>query len=158
MTTDRRSMPSRDPQAGLDDLLREFYAAEMPAELCGSAVDRPVAASVAITRRPARSSPGRRFSLTAMLATLLLAASAFVLMPHVVSRTSRTGADAVSGESRADQTDIAAEPPAGSGRGPVELQGAPDSSVPASTAPANGADDQFPEFDIRILPIDGDRR
>ena len=152
MTIDRRSMGLPDPQTGLEDLLRAFYAAEMPAELRGSATgtSRPAARLAQGGRVSSGTRGGRRLGLTAMLTTLLLAASAFVLVPSAVPPADRSGgasADRSSGENRPERSP-----------GPVELQGAHGGSVPASAAPADEADGEFPEFDIRILPIDADRR
>ena len=150
-------MRSPDPQTSLEDLLRAFYAAEMPAELrSGStaAADRAVARPRCVERVSSGTRGGRRLGLTAMLTTLLLAASAFVLVPSTVPPTGRSGgesADRAFGESR-----LAV--PADRSRGPVELEGAHGGSVPASAAPADEAEGDFPEFDIRILPIDADRR
>jgi hypothetical protein len=84
MTIDRRWSSSQVPQGGLEDLLREFYAAEMPAELrqmTGARDNRAPSAGARDTRRPAGSRTSRRLGLTVMLTTLLLTVSAFVLVP-----------------------------------------------------------------------------
>lgn len=154
--TERRSTRFPEAETSLEHLLRSFYAAELPAEFRGGTTapaDRP-------TARPGRGGRvsgargGRRLGLTAMLTTLLLAASAFVLVPSAVPPAGRSGVESADRSSGEVPPDVAADRI----RGPVELQGADGGSVPASAAPADEADGDFPEFDIRILPIDSDRR
>ena len=153
MTTERRSMRSPDPQTSLEDLLRAFYAAEMPADLRRTtAAEGTVVRSGRIEPAPAGTRSGRRLGLTAMLTTLLLAASAFVLVPSAAPPTGHPGDESANQLPGTTPTDVAVD------RLPVELQGAHGGSVPASAAPADEAGGEFPEFDIRILPIDADRR
>jgi hypothetical protein len=149
----------------LERLLREFYAAEMPAALrdC-TAAGGPSARTVPVSANGHQSPPlSRTLGLTAALAALMLALSALLWSgsrpaetPHGNQFQANDAGGAGSYRVPAGEHLPTPFPDAGPGRQPVELQSGSHSGVPVGTEPdgAAGGDNDFPELDIRIIPID----
>jgi len=161
MPTEQRSKPSERSEDGLERLLREFYVAEMPPALIHGteAPDGPVRQAGAGNSPDPGRSGGRTLGLTAVLASLMLMASALVWAPRRerspetnVSRAAEAGH--APHDERQPGGPAAAESPS---RGPVEFRGRTEDGIPVDVPGGDEAGeggDRFPELDIRILPIE----
>ncbi|HUG91605.1 MAG TPA: hypothetical protein VML55_12260 [Planctomycetaceae bacterium] len=165
MPTDRTVGTSRDSEADLERMLRAYFASEMPPDLRRNTESPQSASGGELARRTGGDRPraSGRLGLTVMLASLMLASSALLWSPRAPS-PGKNAASGVAGEAGGHATDPAGERhlPQEAGRlhGPVELRGRSDRGVPVESSDAEGRagpSQEFPEFDIRIIPIDGDR-
>jgi hypothetical protein len=155
-TEHRTPSPERSGEC-LEELLREFFAAEMPLALLqqtepAEGAARRAAAGTALHHggQPGEPRPGgRTLGLTAVLASLMLMASVLAWAPR--------GEDPPQANVSRGQRPVVPAESDGTGRVPVELRGPSGSNVPVNVPSGDEAGDdrgEFPELDIRILPID----
>ena len=143
-----------DPDDALfEALLRDFYAGEMPAGVDGDK-RRDVRIAPGSTAGPAAARarhPSGMLGLTAAAGSLALALWAFA--PGLSRPSGREPAATSAGH--ANRGEATAIEGVDTPEGPVELRGIERAGDPVRLNPDTGAevDRQFPELEIRIIPI-----
>lgn len=142
----------------LESLLREFFRAEMPAEL--QQVPDVAAAGVVSKRSPTRERQrglaGAAGVVTAAVAVLASAVALMVTSQPEIERSPATGGRsqeaAVAEDEGAPALGLTSQESV-----PVELQDRPRVEHVGTSDSGGAIEVEYPELDIRVFPIDGEK-